>query len=124
MINPITAVKALWTVNKEMKKMNASELKTSEGRLTLLLNIITIVSAVWGLLPPVLVAKIAAFSVAAYGIARALVKAATVIAKITPSPKDDAAVAEAGKILDVIGDKTGLSADEAGAGKPPAAPQP
>ena len=93
-------IKALWTIRKEIKTMKVSELKTSEGRMTLLLNVIGIYSAVQGFLPPDLVAKVAAFSVAAYAVARALVKAGEAIAKLTPSVKDDAIVDEAGALLD------------------------
>lgn len=82
--------------------MKISELKTSEGRMTLLLNVIAIYSAVQGFLPPELVVKIAAFSVAAYAVARALVKAGEAIAKLTPSAKDDTIAAEAGALLDAV----------------------
>ena len=58
-----------------------------------------------GFLPAALTAKIAAFSVAAYTIARSLTKAAEAIAKLTPSPKDDAVVAEVGKVLDAVAPK-------------------
>lgn len=73
--------------------------------MTLLLNVVAIYSAAQGFLPPALVAKISVASVAAYGIARALVKAGEAIAKITPSPKDDAIVAEAGALLDKVAPK-------------------
>lgn len=107
-LNPITwfkQIKALFKIKKEINKMKLSELKTSEGRMTLILNIIAIYSVAHGFLPAPLVAKIAAASIAAYGIARAIVKAGEAIAKITPTPKDDAIVAEAGKILDTVAPK-------------------
>jgi hypothetical protein len=43
--------------------------------------------------------------VAAYAIARSLTKAAEAIAKLTPNPKDDAIVAEVGKVLDAVASK-------------------
>lgn len=101
----IEKIKALWNLNKEVKKMSMSELKTSEGRMTLILNVIAVYGAVQGFLPAALTAKIAVISIAAYGIARSLVKAAEAIVKITPSVKDDAVVAEAGKVLDAVAPK-------------------
>ncbi len=98
-------LKALWAINKEIKKMNLSELKTSEGRLTLIMNIVAIYGSVQGFLPAALTAKIAVFSVAAYAIARSLTKAAEAIAKLTPSPKDDVVVAEVDKVLDAVAPK-------------------
>jgi hypothetical protein len=82
--------------------MKLSELSTSEGRLTLILNVIAVYGSIQGFLPASLTAKIAVISVAAYAIARSLVKAAESIVKLTPSVKDDAVVAEANKILDSI----------------------
>jgi hypothetical protein len=73
--------------------------------MTLLLNIIAIYGSVQGFLPAALTAKIAVFSVAAYAIARSLTKAAEAIAKLTPNPKDDAIVAEVGKVLDAVASK-------------------
>lgn len=98
-------VKALWALNKEIKKMSISELKTSEGRLQLIMQILNIYAAVHGFIPPALAAKIAAIALAAYTIGRALVKAAEAIAKLTPSPKDDKIVEEAGKLLDAVAPK-------------------
>ena len=98
-------LKALWAINKEIRKMNLSEIKTSEGRLAILLNIISLYAAVKGFLPADLAAKIAAGSIVVYTVARAIVKAAEAIAKLTPSPKDDAIVDEAGKLLDAAGPK-------------------
>lgn len=107
-INPLVwykQIKALLAVKGAIKKMKLSELKTSEGRMALLLNIITIYSAVQGFLPAALVAKIAVASLAVYTVGRAIVKAGEAIAKITPSPKDDAVVEEAGKLLDAAAPK-------------------
>ena len=98
-------IKALWAIRKEIKTMKVSEIKTSEGRMTLLLNVIGIYSAIQGFLPPDLVAKVAAFSVAAYAVARALVKAGEAIAKVTATEKDDKIVAEAGSLLDAASGK-------------------
>ena len=86
--------------------MNVNELKTSEGRLTLLTNVVAIYASVQGFIPATLSAKIATFSVAAYTIARAIVKAAQEIAKITANTKDDAIVAEADKALDIVAPKS------------------
>jgi len=104
-MNIVGKLKMLWTLNKEVSKMKVSEIKTSEGRLALLLNIITVYSAVQGILPPTLVAKIAMVSVSVYTIGRAAVKFAEVLVKLTKSEKDDKVVAEVGALLDVASDK-------------------
>lgn len=104
-LNPIVwykQISALLKIKKEVSSMSLSELKTSEGRMTLVLNIISIWAAVQGFLPATLVVKVAAASIAVYAIARSLVKAGEAIAKITPSPKDDAIVAEVVKVLDAV----------------------
>lgn len=98
-------IKALWALNKEINKMSISELKTSEGRLQLIMQILNIYAAVQGFIPPALAAKIAAIALAAYTIGRALVKAAEAIAKLTPTPKDDKIVEEAAKVLDAVAPK-------------------
>ena len=98
----IGQIKALLKLRKEVNKMKLTEIKTSEGRMTLLLNIVGVYSAVQGFIPPALAAKIAVGSVAAYSIARAIVKLGEAIAKMTPSAKDDAIVAEAGALLDRV----------------------
>lgn len=98
-------IKALVKINKEIRKMNISELKTSEGRMTLVLNLVSIYGALHGFIPAPLAAKIAVISIAAYAIARSLVKAAEAIVKLTPSAKDDVIVEEAGKILDAVAPK-------------------
>ena len=82
--------------------MHFSELKTSEGRMTLLLNIIGIYSAIQGFIPAPLMAKVAVASVGIYAIARSALKIAEVIAGMTKNVKDDALVAEAKKVLDLI----------------------
>jgi len=104
-LNPIklyNQIKALFKVKGEIEKMKLSELSTSEGRLTLILNVIAVYGSIQGFLPAALTAKIAVISVAAYAIARSLVKAAEAIVKLTPSTKDDEVVSEANKILDSI----------------------
>ena len=108
MVNPISLfkkIKALLAVKGEVDKMKLSELKTSEGRLALLLNVISIYSAVQGFLPAPLVAKIGVVSLAIYTAGRSIVKAAGVLSKLTPSPKDDAVVAEVDKVLDAVAPK-------------------
>lgn len=107
-INPLTwykNIKAILAVKGKVEKMKLSELKTSEGRMALLLNVIAIYSAVQGFLPPSLVAKIAVVSLAIYTAGRAIVKAAEVLSKLTPSPKDDAVVAEAVRVLEAVAPK-------------------
>lgn len=107
-INPLTwykNIKAILAIKGKVEKMKLSELKTSEGRMALLLNIVAIYSAVQGFLPAPLVAKIAVSSLAVYTVGRAIVKAGEAIAKITPSPKDDAVVEEVGKLLDAAAPK-------------------
>ena len=86
--------------------MNISELKTSEGRLTLLSTLVTVYSAVQGLIPAELAAKLSVAYVSAFTIARAIVKAAQEIAKITANTKDDAIVDEASKALDIVAPKS------------------
>lgn len=95
-------VKGIFKLKGVVGKMSINEIKTSEGRMTLILNVIAIYGAVQGFLPAALVAKIAVISVAAYAIARSVVKAAEAIAKITSTPKDDAIVAEVVNILDSV----------------------
>lgn len=104
-LNPIklyNQISALFKLKGLVQNMKLSELSTSEGRLTLILNVIAVYGSIQGFLPAALTAKIAVISVAAYAIARSLVKAAESIVKLTPSVKDDAVVAEASKILDSI----------------------
>ena len=107
MVKWFQQVRQLIKIKGLVNKMNASELKTSEGRMTLILNIIAIYGSVQGILPAALTAKIAVFSVAAYAIARSLTKAAEAIARLTPSPKDDAVVAEVDSALDAVDSKVG-----------------
>ena len=86
--------------------MKINELSTSEGRLTLLTNIVSIWACVQGIIPAELSAKIAIYSTTAYTVARAIVKAAQEIAKITATTKDDAIVDEASKALDIVAPKS------------------
>ena len=99
-------IKAVWNIKTEVSKMSINELKTSEGRLTLLTNIVSIWASVQGIIPTELSAKIAIYSTTAYTVARAIVKAAQEIAKITATPKDDAIVDEASKALDIVAPKS------------------
>lgn len=98
-------VKALFKIKGLVKEMKLSEIKTSEGRMALILNLVAIYSAGQGFIPPTLAAKIAVVSLTVYTVARAAVKLAEVIAKLTPNAKDDEIVAEAGRILDVVAPK-------------------
>lgn len=104
-LNWYKQISGLLKIKGLVQNMKLSELSTSEGRMTLILNVIAVYGAVQGFLPAALTAKIAVISVAAYAIARSLVKAAESIVKLTPSAKDDAIVAEAGKILDSVAPK-------------------
>ena len=97
--------KAIFAIKGKVKNMKITELSTSEGRLAVLLNIISLYAAVKGFLPADLAAKIAAGSIVVYTVARAIVKAAEAIAKLTPTLKDDKIVEEAGKLLDAAGPK-------------------
>lgn len=105
-MNILQKVSALWKLNKEVSKMKLSELNTSEGRLALLMNIVTIYSAVQGFLPPELVAKIGVVSLAIYTGGRALVKAAQELVKLTKTDKDDKVVAEIDKALEAAAGKS------------------
>jgi hypothetical protein len=98
----IGQIRAALKIKSEVQKMKLSEIKTSEGRMTLLTNILGIWAAAHGFIPAPLMAKITVASVGIYAISRALVKLGETIAKITPSTKDDEIVAEAGAILDKI----------------------
>lgn len=109
------AIKALISVKGEIKKMKLSELSTSEGRMALLLNIVSVYSAVHGFIPPALTAKIAVVSLGVYTVGRAIVKAAEAVVKLTSSTKDDAVVEEVGKLLDAA---VGKSTEEPPAPKP------
>lgn len=99
-------IKAVWKIKTEVSKMSINELKTSEGRLTLLTNIVAIYASIQGFIPATLSAKIAMYSVTAYTVARAIVKAAQEIAKITATTKDDVIVDEASKALDIVAPKS------------------
>ena len=99
-------IKAVWKIKTEVSKMSINELKTSEGRLTLLTNIVSIWASVQGIIPTALSAKIAIYSITAYTVARAIVKAAQEIAKMTATTKDDAIIDEASKALDVVAPKS------------------
>jgi hypothetical protein len=108
-LNPFTwyrDISEILKIKGLVQNMKLSELQTSEGRLTLILNVIAVYGSIQGFLPAALTAKIAVVSVAAYSIARSLVKAAEAIVKLTPSTKDDAVVAEVGKVLDAVAPKT------------------
>jgi hypothetical protein len=91
---------ALLKLRSEVSKMSISELKTSEGRMHLLLQVLGIYSAIHGFIPAPLAAKLMVASAAAYAVARSLVKAAEALVKLTTNTKDDAIVAEAGALLD------------------------
>ena len=105
-MNIFSKIKAMWNIKTEVSKMSINELKTSEGRLTLLTNIVSIWASVQGIIPAALSAKIGIYSITAYTVARAIVKAAQEIAKMTATTKDDAIVDEASKALDVVAPKS------------------
>lgn len=84
-----------------------SELTTSSGRLILLNSICTVIAACLGILPAVLVAKIAAVLVLAYTLYRTLAPGLEALAKLTPTPKDDAALVELAAAVKVLTDKFG-----------------
>ena len=80
-----------------------SELKTSEGRLTLILNILNIYAAMHRLIPAELAAKISVISVSVYGVLRAIVKAAENLVGIVPAAAP--IVTEVSNDLDAIAPK-------------------
>lgn len=102
MFTIIKQIRALLKIKGELKNMKMSELQTSEGRLTILTNILGIWSALHGFIPAPLMAKLTVVSVGIYAIARSALKIAEVIAGMTKNVKDDAVVAEAKVIVDKI----------------------
>jgi hypothetical protein len=96
-------IKALLAVKKEITTMNMSELKTSEGRLTLILNILNIYAAIHGIIPADLAAKIGVISVSVYGVLRSVVKAAENLVGLVPAAAP--IVAEVSKDLDAVAPK-------------------
>lgn len=99
-------IKILFMVRKEVSRMSLSELKTSEGRAHVLGQIILIYSAIHGFIPTELATKISLIAFTVYTAVRGLVKVFAPIATLTPTPKDDAALAEAQKLLDVAAPKS------------------
>lgn len=95
--------------------MKMSELSTSSGRMVWLTNICMVISACLGFLPAVLVAKIAAILVVAYTLYRAVAPGLEAIAKMTPTPKDDAALAELRTMVEFLIAKFGTPKDAAAA---------
>lgn len=106
-------ISALFKIQKEVTNMKMSELSTSSGRLILLNSILTIAAAAMGLLPAVLVAKIAATLIGIYTLYRAIAPGLEAVAKMTATPKDDAALAELKAAVDLIVAKLGTPAKAA-----------
>ena len=94
--------------------MSFSELKTSEGRLTLIGSLVSIYSAVHSFIPPTWAAAISAGLVAVYTVARSLVKMGQAVTPL--APKIAPIVDEAGKELDAIAGK--VAPDGVDASKP------
>lgn len=114
MVNPISLfkkIKALWVIKGEVSKMKISELSTSSGRTMWLTNIAMIVGAFWGLIPATLAAKIIAIVAMVYMVYRAIAPALEALAKMTPTPKDDAAIAELSAAVKLLTDKFGTPKD-------------
>ena len=115
-LNPLkwyAQIKALFAVKGAIQNMKFSELSTSTGRLVLLNSIVTIVLACMGILPAVLVAKITSGLIAAYALYRTAAPLLEYVAKLTPTPKDDAVVAELAAAVKLLTDKLGTPADAA-----------
>lgn len=104
-MNIFQQIKAVFKIKREVSKMKISELQTSEGRAHILLQVVSVYGALHGFIPAPLAVKVSAGLFAAYALARALVKVGEAIAKITANTKDDAIVAEAGKLLDAVAPK-------------------
>lgn len=102
MFNLFKQIRALFKIKGEIKNMKMSELQTSEGRLTILTNILGIWSALHGFIPAPLMAKLTVASVGIYAVVRSAIKIAEVIAGATKNVKDNAVVAEAKVIMDKI----------------------
>lgn len=106
-------IKAVWSINKEIKKMKISELSTSSGRTMWLMSIAGIVSAVMGFLPATLVAKLIAMLATAYTVYRTVAPALESIAAKTKTPVDDAILAEISADVKALTDKFGTPKDVA-----------
>ena len=85
-LNPIVIfrqIKGLFKIKSEVTSMSFSELKTSEGRQHIALQLITIGVAILGFLPAVLAAKISVALFGIYATSRTIIKALKPIAEMT-----------------------------------------
>ena len=115
-LNPLTwykNIKALWVIKGEVSKMKISELSTSSGRTMWLTNLVMIFGAFWGLIPAALAAKIIAVVAVVYMVYRTIAPALEALAKMTPTPKDDAVLAELSAAVKLLTDKFGTPKDAA-----------
>ena len=101
----IGQIKALLKIKSEVKSMSFSEIRTSEGRLHLIGQIMVIYGAIHGFIPVPIATTIALWAFGIYTASRAIVKAAEALSGLTKSTRDDAIVAEAAKILDAVAPK-------------------
>ena len=106
-----STLKALISISGGIKKMKLSELSTSSGRTMWLMSIASIAAAFWGFIPAALAAKIAAVLAAVYMVYRTIAPALEALAKMTPTPKDDAILAEIAADVKALTDKFGTPKD-------------
>lgn len=117
-LNPLVwfkNIKTFWVIKGEVSKMKISELSTSSGRTMWLTNIAMIVGAFWGLIPATLAAKIVAIVAVVYMVYRTIAPALEALAKMTPTPKDDVALAELSAAVKLLTDKFGTPKETAAA---------
>ena len=78
-----------------------------------LTNLVMIFGAFWGLIPAALAAKIIAVVAVVYMVYRTIAPALEALAKMTPTPKDDAVLAELSAAVKLLTDKFGTPKDAA-----------
>ncbi len=106
-----STLKALISISGGIKKMKLSELSTSSGRTMWLMSIANIAAAFWGFIPADLAAEIVAVLAAVYMVYRTIAPALEALAKMTPTPKDDAILAEIAADVKALTDKFGTPKD-------------
>lgn len=109
-LNPIkwyTGIRELFAIKGAISNMKLSELSTSSGRMVWVMSLAGVVSVGLGFLPAVLVAKIITILATAYIVYRTAAPVLESLAKMTPTPKDDAVLAEIAMAVKAITDKYG-----------------
>lgn len=115
-LNPIkwyTGIRELFAIKGAISNMKLSELSTSSGRMVWVMSLAGVISVGLGFLPAVLVAKITAVLATAYIVYRTVAPVLESLAKMTPTPKDDAVLAEIAEAVKALTDKYGTPSDTA-----------